>query len=321
MPQRSPNERRPLLGNDNDTPRWARKPNLWAKFRQTWKSEMAEFWGAFMIVLFGAGAECQVHLHYNSRTVTTAAGDSSAPGGAFGNYLSTPIGWAIGVATAVWMSGGISGGHCNPGVTVAMSIFRGFPLRKVPGYVVAQLLGATLAALVVYATYAYSIAAFEGGGAERTVVGPHATAGLFFTMPAAHLPAAPAFFSEFVGSAILVAMIFALTDPNNMAVPAGCLPFAVFLVVLGIGTSFGVNTGYAVNWARDFGPRVALSLVGYGSDVWTHDGGYWFWGPGLATVAGASAGALLYDMSVYTGIDSPLNRGSGGIQLSDEEEG
>ncbi|KAH7304271.1 aquaporin-like protein [Stachybotrys elegans] len=301
-------ENRPLLPNSrddsNESQQWTapRRSNVWMSFKHTWKDELAEFWGAFMIVLFGAAAECQVHLHYNSRTVDAEGGGAD---GQFGSYLSTPIGWAIGVATAVWMSGGISGGHCNPGVTLAMTLFRKFPVKKVPGYIVAQILGATVAALVVYTNYYSSISVFEGGS-ERTVVGPHATAGMFFTMPAGHLSAASAMFSEFVGSAILVGMIFALTDKNNMSVPAGALPFAIFLVILGIGSSFGVNTGYAVNFARDFGPRVALTIVGYGSDIWTHDGGYWLWSPCIATIAGASFGAFLYDASIYMGADSPL---------------
>ncbi|KAI0479417.1 MIP family channel protein [Xylariaceae sp. FL0804] len=287
--------------------RWASMkrgvPNHWARFRHMWKQEIAEFWGTFMIILFGAGVECQVALHYHGRT-NMSDGNMAA----YGDHLSARFAWAVGVAAAVWISGGISGGHCNPTITLVLAIFRGFPLRKVPSFVLAQVLGAAFAALVVYANYTQSISLFEGGRGVRTVVGPHATAGLFFTLPAGQLTFLGAFYSEFLASAALVALVFALADKNNMSPPGRTQPFALFLVVLGIGSALGVNTGYAMNGARDLGPRLALTLVGYGAKVWTHDRAYWIWAPWIATMAGGLAGAFLYDASIYSGRDSPLNR-------------
>ncbi|EPQ26598.1 uncharacterized protein PFL1_05919 [Pseudozyma flocculosa PF-1] len=286
-------------------PKWWRKdyltgePNEWAKFRYIWREEFAEFWGTFMILLFGAGVECQVNLHYASSVRTSSA---------FGSYLSGRLAWAAGVSIASWVSGGISGGHCNPTVTLCLSLYRGFPLRKVPWFILSQLLGATAASLVVYFNYFHSISLFEGGSASRTVVGPHATAPLFFTFPAPYLPWYSAFYSEFLASATLVMAIFALSDKSNLAPPKGTQPFAVFLVLLAIGSSLGFDTGYAINGARDTGPRIALWLVGYGSRVWTHDGFYWLWAPWIASISGGTLGAALYDLFIYTGRDSPVNR-------------
>ncbi|CAJ2506454.1 Uu.00g005840.m01.CDS01 [Anthostomella pinea] len=275
--------------------RWATReavqPNLWASFRHVWKQEIAEFWGTFMIILFGAGVECQVGLHYRNE-----------------DHLTGRLAWGVGVACAVWISGGVSGGHCNPTVTLVLAIFRGFPLRKVPGFIVAQVLGAAFAALVVYANYTHSISVFEGGDDARAVMGPHATAGMFITFPAAHLTYVSAFYSEFLASAVLIALIFALADKGNMSPPARTQPFALFLVILGIGSALGVNTGYAINGARDTGPRIALAIVGYGSQVWTHNSCYFIWGPWIASMTGGLVGAFLYDASLYAGRDSPLNR-------------
>ncbi|KAI1340825.1 MIP family channel protein [Xylariaceae sp. FL0016] len=297
--------------------RWAArkdgKPNLWARFRHGWKQEIAEFWGTFMIILFGAGVECQVALHYHGRSEF-----SKHTIAAFGDHLSGRLTWAIGVACAVWISGGVSGGHCNPTITLVLAIFRGFPLRKVPGFIFAQVLGAAFAAFVVYANYTHSISLFEGGDAIRTVTGPHATAGLFFTFPATQLSNVSAFYSEFLGSAVLVALVFALADKGNMSPPARTQPFAMFLVIVGIGSALGVNTGYAMNGARDTGPRLALWTIGYGREVWTHNSYYFFWAPWLASIIGGMCGAFLYDASIYAGRDSPVNRPSGGMDYEDE---
>lgn len=161
-------------------PNWAhsdRPPNAWAQFRHAWREEFAyvacirvivvdqaneigtrsEFWGTFVILLFGAGVECQVRLNYHTSDVKGNAGD----------FLQCRLAWAAGVALAVWMAGGVSGGHCNPTVTIALTVFRGFPLRKVPGFITAQVAGATLASLAVYLNYVTSISAYEGGSDVR----------------------------------------------------------------------------------------------------------------------------------------------------------
>lgn len=256
-----------------------------------------EFWGTFLILLFGAGVECQVRLNYHSSDI----------GGNAGDFLQCRLTWAAGVSLAVWMSGGISGGHCNPTVTLALAAFRGFPLRRVPSFLISQVAGATLASLVVYLNYMTSISEYEGGSDVRTIRGPHATAGLFFTLPAAHLPYAGAFYTEALASATLLAIVFALADKSNLAPPKGTQPFAMFLALLAIGSALGINTGYAMNGARDTGPRIALAMVGYGREVFTHDDCYWLWAPWIGATVGGLLGAGIYDAFLYTGRDSPLN--------------
>ncbi|SNX83393.1 related to Aquaporin 3 [Melanopsichium pennsylvanicum] len=275
-------------------------PNSWARIRHLYREELAEFFGTFLILIFGAGTECQVNLHYES--------SSTRPVAAYGSYFQSRLSWAAGVAMAVWVSGGISGGHCNPSVTIALSLFRGFPKRKILPFIFAQTLGATAASLLVYLNNYTHITLFEGGENIRTLKGPTSTAGFFFTVPNPDLSYPQAFFSEFFATSILILVVFALADPLNLKPPKGTMPFAMFLVLLGIGSSMGFNTGYAINGARDTGPRIALWLVGYGGEVWSHDGGYWLWAPWIGSILGGIVGAGAYDTFLYTGLDSPMNK-------------
>lgn len=172
-------------------------------------------------------------------------------------------------------SSGISGAHLNPAVTLANCVFRKFPWRKFPGYMIAQILGAMTASAIVYANYKSAIDVFEGGAGIRTVGGATSTAGIFCTYPAEFMTKTGQFFSEFIASAILMFLIYALKDDGNIG--AGPLtPLGLFFVIFGIGACFGWETGYAINLARDFGPRLVSYMIGYGHEVWSA-GGYYFW--------------------------------------------
>lgn len=176
----------------------------------------------------------------------------------------------LGVYTA-----GKSGGHLNPAVTLANCVFRGHPWRKLPLYTIAQVLGAMTAAAVVYGNYRSAIDMYEGGVGIRTVGGENSTAGIFCTYPQPFMTRTGMFFSEFIASAILQFVIFALADSGNIG--AGPLmPLCLFFLIFGIGACFGWETGYAINLARDFGPRLVSYMIGYGTEVWSA-GGYYFW--------------------------------------------
>lgn len=197
----------------------------------------------------------------------------------------------------VWVSGGISGGHINPAITLGMATWRGFPWRKVPAFILAQVLGALVGAALVYGLYFQAIEIFEGAGVRT-----QATAGIFATYSLPYMTAAASFFTEFLTTAIFFMMILALTDKRNgIAPPLGLLPLALFVLFLGFGISLGMQTAYALNPARDFGPRVFLAMAGYGKEVFTFRSHYWIWCPIIAPIAGAQAGALLYDFLLFTG--------------------
>lgn len=162
-----------------------------------------------------------------------------------------------------------SGGHLNPAVTFANCVYRGFPWYKFPYYTVAQVLGAMLGAVVVYANYISAIDLIEGGSGIRTI---NATAGVFSTYPVPFISTKQQFFSEFLASAILMFSIFSLVDAGL----GNILPLFLLFLIFGIGAAFGWETGYAMNLARDFGPRLMCFFVGYGDAVFTASGSY-FW--------------------------------------------
>ncbi|KAH8427836.1 MIP/aquaporin family protein [Aspergillus melleus] len=202
---------------------------------------------------------------------------------------------------------GASGSHINPAVTLASCVLRKFPWRKWPIYAAAQVLGAMCAAAIIYGNYKSAIDVYEGGANLRTVPGysDTATGGIFCTYPAPFMTRTGQFFSEFIASSILMFMIFALKDDANLG--AGPLfPLGLFFVVFGIGACFGWETGYAINLARDFGPRLVSYMIGYGPEVW-QAGNYYFWVPIVAPFLGCIFGGWLYDMFLYVGDDSPVN--------------
>lgn len=167
-----------------------------------------------------------------------------------------------------------SGGHLNPAVTLCNCLYRGHPWRKFPVYALGQLLGAMAGAFVVYGNYRPAIDALEGFGV-RTVTGPTATAGIFCTYPLEFMDRTSMVWSEFIASSILMFVIFALVDPGN-GNAGELLPLGLFFLIFGIGACWGMETGYAINLARDFGPRLVSYIVGYPYEVWSA-GGYYFW--------------------------------------------
>ncbi|KIM43009.1 hypothetical protein M413DRAFT_443824 [Hebeloma cylindrosporum] len=268
-------------------------PNSWSRAREYLREPAAEFFGVLLFIVFGLGVNCQVSLGGNPLVASSAHGD----------FLSVNFGWAVGAAMGVWVSIGISGGHINPAVTLAVAVFRGFPWKKVPIYIAAQVLGAGTGAALVYLNFFHAIDLVEGHGI-RTL----ATARLFSTYALDYMTNPSCFFSEFFTTIILVFAILAILDKKSSPPPAGLAPLAVFLLVLGIGTSLGMETSYALNPARDLGPRLFTAVVGYGPQVFSFRNQYWLWCPIIAPILGALVATFLYDALLYTGTDSILNK-------------
>jgi aquaglyceroporin related protein len=201
----------------------------------------------------------------------------------------------------IYIAGGISGAHLNPAISIMLYIYRGFPLRKVPIYVFAQILGAFLAGLIAFGLFQKGIIAF--GGSDLASSG---TLGSFITYPRYEwIDAGTAFFTEFTGTAILAVAVLALGDDTNAPPGAGMNAFVLGLIITVLSMAFGYNTGAAMNPARDLGPRLACLAVGYGSQVFRN--GYWIYGPWAATISGAVFGAFLYDAAIFVGGESPVN--------------
>lgn len=242
----------------------------------TTREALAEFLGTFILILFGVGVVAQVTLG----------------GGATGNYLSINIAWGLAVTMGVYVSAGVSGAHLNPAVTVAFAAWRGFPWAKVGPYVAGQVAGAFVASAVVYLTYADALTHFDGGA--RQVTGALGTAGIWATYPQPWLSTLGGLVDQIVGTAVLIIVIFALSDSRNMPPQSNVGPVVVGLLVLAIGMAYGLNAGYAINPARDFGPRLFTAIGGWGGEVFNAGNGWW-WVPIVGPTVGAVLGGFVYD--------------------------
>ncbi|CBX94430.1 hypothetical protein LEMA_P121940.1 [Plenodomus lingam JN3] len=291
---------------DDEHDQGPRSELLWSRIRTVLREPFAEFWGVAIMVMFGDGSVAQVLL---------STGQTTAPGGmGFGSYQSINWGWGLGVMLGVYVAGD-SGAYLNPAVTFCSCLFRQLPWRRFPLYFLAQLLGGFVGSGIVYANYISGIDWFEGGKMRTVPPAEKATAGIFCTYPQAFVTKSSQFFSEFIASALLMFVIFALKDPSNNGVPKSdkWFPLCLFFLIFGLGSCFGWQTGYAINIARDFGPRLMSYSVGYGSEVWSA-GGYYFWIPMVAPFLGCNFGAFLYDVFIFTG-PSPVNTPWLGLKL------
>jgi len=264
-----------------------KSPLLWSSIRSRYQNAFSEFMGTFIFLLFSFGVTAQVVLSSSTK----------------GDYTTLCLGWGVGIMLGAYTAAR-SGGHLNPAVTLSMCIYRRFPWRQFPIYAFSQTLGAFVAAGVVYANYKSAIDAFEGVGI-RTVPGfsNHSTAGIFATYPAPFMTTTGSFFSEFLASAVLMFCIFALSANKTGA--QNLSPLILAFVFIGISACFGWETGFAINFARDMGPRIMLSCLGYGKDVWTARN-YYFWIPMIAPFFGCAFGGWLYDVFLNDE-ESPIN--------------
>ncbi|HEY7547825.1 MAG TPA: MIP family channel protein, partial [Blastocatellia bacterium] len=240
---------------------------------------LAEFLGTFVLIAFGAGVVAQVVLSNNVN----------------GSYISINIAWGIAVTMGVYVAGGVSGAHLNPAVTLALAVRRGFPWSKVVPFSLAQVAGAFAASAVVFAVYREAFDAFDAGA--RMVTGAKATAGIFATYPQPFLSTFGGLIDQIAGTAILMLVILAITDARNNAPSSNLAPLLIGLLVVAIGMCFGFNAGYAINPARDFGPRLFTFVGGWGAEVF-RAGNYWFWVPIVGPLIGGVLGALIYDFAV-----------------------
>lgn len=260
--------------------------------RTTLREAAAEFFGTFILIMFGVGVVAQVVL--SGRTA--------------GDYLSINIGWGLAVTMGVYVAAGVSGAHLNPAVTLALAVFRGFSWRKVAPYCAAQVTGAFTASSVVFVTYREALTHFDGG--VRQIAGPHGTAGIWATYPQEFLSTVPGgLIDQIVGTALLVAVIFALGDRRNTPPAPAIAPVVVGFLVVAIGVAFGYNAGYAINPARDFGPRLFTAIGGWGTDVF-RVGHSWWWIPIVGPLAGGLVGGFAYDTFVarHHPVESPADR-------------
>lgn len=239
---------------------------------------IAEFLGTMVLIMFGCGVVAMVVLF----------GDKSSPSAVVnGGYTNIVLGWGLAVTMGIYVAGGISGAHLNPAVTVALAVTKRFPWYKCGYYILAQVLGAFVGAAIVFAVYHAKWIEFDPQLIE--------TAGIFTTFPAIE-GFWPGFVDQLVGTALLMGLILAIGDKLNAPPGGNMSPLMVGLIVVAIGTSFGGMHGYAINPARDFGPRLFSVVAGFennglvGSTVWII--------PIIAPLLGGVLGAFIYDFLI-----------------------
>lgn len=226
---------------------------------------LAEMLGTMLLIIFGDGVVANVVLNKTK-------GQNSG-------WIVITTGWGLGVAIAALIFGSVSGAHLNPALTLGFAVIGKFPWSSVPGYIAAQLTGGFLGAVIVWVFYRLHFKETEDKSAKLAV----------FCTGAAIKDTFSSFICEFIGTFILV---FALLGLNNTDLADGLAPLAAGLIVWAIGITLGGTTGYAINPARDFGPRLAhfiLPIHDKGDSEW----GY-AWIPIVAPIAGSIIAAIVF---------------------------
>src|SRR5580692_1992071 len=232
---------------------------------------LAEFFGTLVLMLFGNGVVAMVVLFDK------------------GGFTNITLAWGLAVTMGLYIAGKITGAHLNPAVTITLAAFRGFPWRKVLPYCLVQTAGAFVAAALVYWNYRL----------QFLTVDPtlEKTAGVFTTFPAFPLQPSAGLLDQIIGTALLMLMIFAITDERNTPPGSNMAPLMVGLVVVVIGMAFGGMHGYAINPARDFCPRLMTVVAGFKNNGLT-DGSMVFWIPIAGPLVGGLLGGAVYDFCI-----------------------
>ena len=230
---------------------------------------VAEFVGTMLLIVLGDGVVASTLLKQSK--------------GENAGWIVIVLAWGMTVALAIYAVGEYSGAHINPAVTIALAVHGSFPWQLVPGYCLAQLLGAFAGAIVVWIHYLPHWKITEDKGLKLAV---------FCTAPAIRSTASN-FVSEFIGTMVL---IFGILFIGANQFVDGLNPLIVGGLISTIGFSLGGTTGFAINPARDLGPRLAhfiLPIAGKGNSDWGYS-----WIPVLGPITGGIAGALLYQLLV-----------------------
>ncbi|HEX6509011.1 MAG TPA: MIP/aquaporin family protein [Chloroflexota bacterium] len=267
---------------------------------------MGEFLGTMVLILFGDGCVAGVLL-YGVGGVTSNGVQTLL----WTNWMIIAFGWGIGVMLGVYVAGTLSGAHLNPAVTLAFAAVGRFPWSKVIPYIIAQVAGAFVAAAILWAVYHGAFMAYE---AAHHVSKDPTEFLVFATAKKPFVGMFGAFGDEFLGTALLVGLIFAIVDIRNSPPGSNLAPYIIGFLVVAIGLSFGYNTGYAINPARDFGPRLLAAIVGFNSNIALPGPDNYFWIPIVGPITGGIVGGAIYEYTVHQALLSKLIPPSGTVE-------
>jgi glycerol uptake facilitator protein len=257
---------------------------------------IGEFFGTMILILFGDGVVATVFLYGN-----LGANGAASPFAT--EWIVIILGWGLAVMLGIYVAGAISGAHINPAVTLALAASRRFPWVKVLPYWLSQIAGAFVAGGILYFVYqgalvhALSLNHLNIGDiAQGPTFGGKGYGFIFYTGLRNFVGLFGAFGDEFLGTALLVGMILAIVDTRNSPPGSNLNPLIIGLLIVAIGASFGLNTGYAINPARDFGPRLWIAIVSGGASFSADN--YYFWVPIIAPLTGGVVGAFIFDFTI-----------------------
>jgi glycerol uptake facilitator protein len=264
---------------------------------------LSEFLGTLVLIAFGDGVVALAVVGL------PGSGRQSVLFGA-SNWVLIVFGWFAAVTLGVYVAGGVSGAHINPAVTLAFAVRRQFSWRKVPAYWAAQVVGAFTGAAIVYADFQRAIGQAEivNHLRPRDVLNLPGFS-IFATFPAAyyHGDLGWPFLDQVIGTAFLLMFVAALIDTRNTAPMSNLGPFMIGFAVLAIGLSFGTGAGYAINPARDFGPRLFAFFLGWGHIALPGNfvgfSNYW-WVPIVGPLVGGVIGIVIYDLVIVNAINA-----------------
>ncbi|CAJ0591659.1 unnamed protein product [Cylicocyclus nassatus] len=246
---------------------------------QLFKEILAEFFCTGLLLFWGDSSVAQLVV---SNRMTN-------------EWVALTISWGVALWMSVQMSIRISGAHLNPAVSFFLFTQKKITFRKFVIFSIAQTAGAFCGALGVFVLWYDGINHFDGG--KRQVKGMFATAGIFATYPKPYLTIAGGIVDQIFGTAILCLGVATITDKRN-GIPPFLQPACIGFLLVGIGTAFAHNCGYAINPARDLGPRLLTLCVGYGWETFSYNEYGYFWIPIICPMIGAALGAWLYEFVI-----------------------
>src|SRR5712691_2443864 len=254
---------------------------------------IGEFFGTMVLILFGDGCVASFVLFNKLGSPTPFANE----------WIVVILGWGLAVMLGIYVAGAISGAHINPAVTLGLAATGRHPWGKVLPYWGAQVLGAFVAGGILYFVYqgalVHALALNHltiGDIAQGPTFGGPGYGFVFYTGHRAFVGTFGAFGDEFLGTALLLFLILTIVAARNQPVQSNLNPLIISFLIVAIGASFGLNTGYAINPARDFGPRLWIAIVSGGASLSADN--YYFWIPIVGPLTGAVVGAFVSDYTI-----------------------